>query len=148
MPNQPIPAGCHTITPYLLVSGVPRLIEFLTEAFEAKMIHRVDRVDGSTAHAQVRIGDSLVMMGEPMEQMQPMPAAIFLYVPDCDAVYKRALKAGGTSCMPVTTMQFSGQRYGGVKDPCGNLWWIATQIEDVPPDEIERRFAQWQRQRQ
>src|SRR5438105_146086 len=148
MPNQPIPAGCHTITPYLIVSGVPRLIEFLVQAFAAKVIHRVDRADGSTAHAQVKIGDSLVMMGEPMDQMQLMPASIFMYVPDCDAVYQRAIQAGGISYMPVTTMQFSGQRYGGVKDPCGNLWWIATQIEDVPAAEIERRFAEWQRHRQ
>src|SRR5204863_489377 len=83
--------------------------------------------------------DSAVMMGEPMGEMPPMPASIYLYETDCDAVYDRAMQAGGTSYMPPTTMHFSGQRYGGVKDPAGNLWWIATNVEDVSPEESKRR---------
>src|SRR5262249_4341084 len=120
------PDGFHTVTPYLLVGDVPGLLDFLVKAFAAEVCHRMDRLDGSTAHAQVRIGDSHVMLGEPMGEMAPMPASIYMYVTDCDAVYQRAIQAGAVSYMPPTTLHFSGQRYGGVKDPAGNLWWIAT----------------------
>jgi PhnB protein len=147
MAAKPIPDGFHTVTPYLLVPNVPRLLDYLIKAFDAKVLHRMDRADGSTAHAQVRIGDSAVMMGEPMGEMPPMPASIYLYVTDCDAVYQRAMKAGAESYMPPMTMHFSGQRYGGVKDPAGNLWWIATNVEDVSPEESKRRFEAWQRER-
>ncbi len=89
-------------------------------------------------HAQVKIGDSFVMMGEPMGEFQPMPASIYLYVEDTDATYQRALEAGATSIMEPAD-QFYGDRNAGVKDPFGNLWWIGTHIEDVSPEEIEKR---------
>jgi uncharacterized glyoxalase superfamily protein PhnB len=145
MAAKPIPDGLHTLTPYLLVQDVPRLLKFLAKAFDAEIVHRMDRLDGSTAHAQVRIGDSVVMMGEPMGDLPAMPASLYLYVTDCDAIYQRAIQAGGISYMPPTTMRFSGQRYGGVKDPAGNLWWIATNVEDVSPEESKQRFQAWQR---
>jgi PhnB protein len=145
MPTKPIPDGYHTITPYLFVENVPKLIEFLSKAFDAKEIIRQGRADGSTAHAEMRIGDSPVMMGEPMGQFGPMPASIYMYVADCDAVYRRAVDAGGVSVIEPTTMNFSGQRYGGIKDPAGNLWWIATNVEDVSKEEMDRRFAEWQK---
>jgi len=94
--------------------------------------------DGSVRHAEVRIGDSHVMMGEAGGEWTPMPAGIHLYVEDCDAIYRRALQAGGTSLREPAD-QFYGDRSAGIKDPCGNSWWIATHIEDVPPAEIERR---------
>jgi uncharacterized glyoxalase superfamily protein PhnB len=105
---------------------------------------RLDRQDGSVMHIEVRIGDSVVMMGEPMEAFGAMTASIYLYVEDCDAVYQRALEAGGTSIMEPMDMPHAGERYGGVRDPSGNLWWIATHKEDVLPEEQARRVREGQ----
>jgi uncharacterized glyoxalase superfamily protein PhnB len=138
--------GFHAVTPYLMVAGVPQLLDFLANAFGAREVFRLHRGEGSVGHAEVRIGDSMVMLGEPMGPFGPMPAQLYLYVSDCDAVYRRAIQAGGTPVMEPTTMQFSGERYGGVKDPAGNIWWVATHVEDVTPEECARRFAAWQRQ--
>ena len=138
MSVKPIPDGYHTVTPYLRVAGVAALIDFLTQAFDAKQIERMARPDGTVMHAEVKIGDSVVMMGEPTGDMAPLPAMIYLYLADTDAAYKRAMEAGGTSLMEPTN-QFYGDRNAGVKDPCGNLWWIATRVEDVPPEELTRR---------
>jgi uncharacterized glyoxalase superfamily protein PhnB len=149
MPGKYMREGFHAVTPYLMVNGVAALLEFLARAFEAKECSRMARGDGSVAHAEVRIGDSMVMLGEPPpEKFSAMPAQLYLYVPDCDAVYRRAVDAGGESVMPPTTFNFSGQRYGAVKDPSGNLWWIATHLEDLTLEESARRFAEWQRERE
>lgn len=121
MAVKPIPDGYHTVTPYLIVQGVAKLIDFLKQAFEAEEIHRTTRPDGTIMHAVVRIGDSVVMMGE----FKPMPGSIYLYVNDTDATYKRALQAGAASMMEPAD-QFYGDRNAGVKDPVGNHWWIAT----------------------
>jgi uncharacterized glyoxalase superfamily protein PhnB len=142
MAVKPIPEGFHAVTPYLMVPGVANLLDYLTNAFGAKELFRLHRPDGSLGHAEVRIGDSMVMLGEPMGTFGPMPAQIYLYVNDCDAVYRRAIEAGGTSVMDPMTMHFSGERYGGVKDPAGNIWWVATHIEDVTPEECARRFQE------
>ena len=138
MAVKPIPDGHHAVTPYLVVPGVARLIEFLKQAFEAKEMHRSTRPDGTVMHAQVRIGDSVVMMGEPMGEFKAMPGSIYLYVADTDTPYKRALQAGDTSIMGPAD-RFYGDRKAGVKDPSGNLWWIATHKEDVPLDELAKR---------
>jgi PhnB protein len=135
---KPIPDGYHTVTPYLVVPRVAELIDFLKQAFGAEETFRMPRPDGAIAHAEVRIGDSMVMMGEPMGQFQPMLAMVHLYVDDADAMYKRALEAGATSVREPTD-QFYGDRTAGVKDPAGNQWWIATHKEDVAPDELARR---------
>lgn len=147
MPSRvkPIPDGYHTITSCLIVPGVAKLIDFLKEAFGAKEALRRTRPDGAVVHAEVRIGDSRVMMGEPMGEWKAMPCAIYLYVDDADAVYKRALQAGATSLMEPAD-QFYGDRNAGVKDPVGNLWWIATHIEDVPPEELTKRAEAAMRQ--
>jgi len=138
MPVKPVPEGYHTVTPYLSVPGVTKLIDFLNQAFGAQETERIPRPDGGIAHAEVRIGDSMVMMGEPMGEFRPMPATIYLYVPDVDATYQRALEAGAAAVMEPAD-QFYGDRSGGVKDPTGNIWWIATHIEDVPPGELLKR---------
>ena len=135
---KPIPEGHHTVTPYLIVTGVDTLLEFLKKAFDGTEDFVMRDPDGSVRHADVRIGDSHVMMGEAGGEWKPMPAGIHLYVEDCDAIYRRALQAGGTS-LSEPTDKFYGDRSAGVKDPCGNSWWIATHIEDVSPAEIERR---------
>ena len=131
MSVKSIPDGFHTITPYLLVNGVGKLMSFLSKAFDASELERRLRPDGSIMHAEVRIGDSIIMMGEPSGEFRPMPASLYLYVRDCDNVYQRALQAEGISIMEPTTRPAEGDRYGGVKDPSGNIWWIATHVEDV-----------------
>ena len=147
MAVDPIPNGLHTVTPYLTLSGVARLIDFLKEAFDAKEMHRSTRPDGTIMHAQVRIGDSTIMMGEIWGDFQAKTAALYLYVPDTDALYRRAVAAGATSIMEPMDM-FYGDRNAGVRDFAGNEWWIATHIEDVAPDELERRAAEAMTRRQ
>ena len=142
MAVKPVPEGYHTATPYLIVPGVAKVIDFLKRTFNAEEIHeRMSRPDGTIMHAEVRIGDSPIMLGEPMGQFQPMPASIYLYVADTDACYQRALKAGAASLMEPAD-QFYGARNAGVRDPAGNVWWIGTHIEDVAPEEIARRASE------
>jgi len=138
MAVKPIPDGFHSVTPYLLVSGVPRLIDFLKQAFDAEVTECMAMPDGTVMHAQVKIGDSIIMMSDPRGACEPTPASLYLYVPDTDAVYAKALEAGATSVMEPAD-QFYGDRNSGVKDPVDNTWWIATHIEDVPPDELRKR---------
>ncbi len=138
MAVKPIPEGYHTVTPYLVGPGMSKLIDFLKQAFDAKEIMRMARPDGAIMHAEVRIGNSPVMMGEPQGDQKPLPAMLYLYVNDTDATYKRALQAGGTSIMEPSN-QFYGDRNGAVRDPCGNQWYIATHVEDVPPEEMAKR---------
>jgi len=138
MKVKPIPRGYHTVTPYLVVAGVAKLIEFLKKAFDAKEKERMTRPDGTIGHAEVKIGDSIVMMGDAMGDHKPMPAALYLYLKNTDAAYKRALTAGAASAMEPQDM-FWGDRNAGVKDPFGNQWWIATHKENVSPKELKKR---------
>jgi uncharacterized glyoxalase superfamily protein PhnB len=141
MPVSPIPAGYHTVTPYLVVPGVARIVAFLQEAFGAELAAPLStRPDGGVAHADVKIGDSHVMMGEPGPGFPAMPAMVHLYVPDVDASYQAALRAGAEVVMAPAD-QFYGDRSGGVKDAGGNIWWLATHVEDVSDEEIARRRA-------
>lgn len=126
------------MTPYLTVSGVAKLIEFLKKAFRAKELLRMPRPDGTIMHAEVKIGNSIVMMGEPMPGFDAKPAVLYLYVKDTDKVYKRAMKAGAVSVKEPAD-QFYGDRNAMVNDPCGNMWGIATHVEDVPPEEMAKR---------
>lgn len=142
MPVRPIPEGYHTVTPYLVVADVAAEIAFLAAAFGAREKHRMPGPDGSVMHAEVMIGDSPVMLGQARDEYPPRPATTYLYVEDVDATYRRALEAGATSLMEPAD-QFYGDRNGGVEDPQGNQWWIATHVEDVPPDELERRAAEY-----
>jgi PhnB protein len=137
---KPIPDGYHTVTPYLVVRDVPRLIEFVQQAFGATEIMRSARPDGSIMHAEVKIGDSRVMMGEASTEWAPMPGCVHLYVVDTDALYHLALQAGAKSLREPTD-QFYGDRMAGVQDPVGNQWWIATRTENLSPVEIARRAA-------
>ena len=139
---EPIPAGYRTVTPYLIVEGAEDLLTFVKQAFAAEETVRMPRPDGTIAHAEVRIGDSVVMLGEASEQWPPMPGSIHLYVGDCDATYRRALEAGATSVQEPAD-QFYGDRSGGVRDPVGNVWWIATHVEDVPEEEMAKRAQEW-----
>lgn len=138
MAVKPIPEGYHTVTPYLTVSDLPRLVQFLADAFDGKPSELVPDEQGQVRHAEVRIGDSMVMIGQEREQWKARPGTIYLYVEDAHATYKRAMSAGAKSLMEPAQM-FYGDINGGVEDPVGNWWWIATHVEDVSPEEMERR---------
>jgi PhnB protein len=138
MAVKPIPDGYHTVTPYLTVSDLRRLVQFTVEAFGAKPSELVPDAEGDVRHAEVRIGDSVVMIGQARAEWPPRPATLYLYVEDAHAAYKRAVDAGGKSLREPETM-FYGDINAGVEDPLGNQWWIATHVEDVPPEEMERR---------
>ncbi|PSB04805.1 VOC family protein [Merismopedia glauca] len=139
MAVKPIPEGYHTVTPYLFVPSALTFIKFLTQAFAAEEIRRTLHPEGYIMNAEVRIGDSLIMVGEARGECPPMPSSIYLYVENTDATYKRALQAGGTSMMEPTD-EFWGDRHAALKDPSGNCWMIATHVEDVSSAEIEQRI--------
>jgi uncharacterized glyoxalase superfamily protein PhnB len=139
-PVKPIPEGYHTVTPYLIVKDAARLLEFLGNAFGAKILHKTLRPDGSIGHTEIQIGDSKIMLAECSEKFPAMSCSIFLYLVGVDEVHRRAITAGGKSIMEPSD-QFYGDRMGGAIDPSGNQWWIATHIEDVSHEEIARRAA-------
>src|SRR5213595_2366234 len=141
MSMKPIPEGFHAITPYLFAHGASRLIEFISAAFEGELIFQQQRPDGAIMHATIRIGDSMLMLADPTAEFGAMPSSIYLYVTDCDDVYHTGLNTGGVAVFPMMTLPY-GERYVGIKDPCGNIWWVATHVEDVPPDKQERRWNQ------
>ena len=138
MNTKPIPEGYHTVTPYLVIKGADTLIEFTKRAFGAEEIMRHPTPEGKVMHAEVKIGDSRIMLAEACGEMGPMPAMIHLYVNDADATYRAAIEAGATSVQEPAD-QFYGDRSGGVKDASGNLWWIATHKEDLTPEELQKR---------
>ncbi len=148
MSVQPIPRGYHTVTPYLIVRGGARAIEFYVEAMGASELYRMTGPGGGVAHAEITIGDSHVMLADEMPEMgfsSPdtlggAAVSLMVYVEDVDARFERAVAAGATAVRPVEN-QFWGDRAGTLKDPFGHVWTIATHVEDVPADEMERRAA-------
>ncbi|MGA3209894.1 MAG: VOC family protein [Terriglobales bacterium] len=145
MAVKPIPDGYHTVTPYLTVTDVAKLIEFLQKVFGAEVKEKFMRPDGGIMHAEVKVGDSIIMMGQANENWKARPGTIYMYVPDTDAAYRRALDAGATSVMEPAN-QFYGDRNAGVSDSTGNYWWIATHVEDVSKEEMDRRHEQHAKQ--
>ena len=146
MAVKPVPDGYHTVTPYLTVDDAAAAIEYYKQAFGAKERVRMNAPDGKIGHAELEIGDSLVMLSDALPQFTARPpkelggttGAVFLYVEDVDAVTKQAVDAGGTIEMEVAD-QFWGDRFGSITDPFGHLWSIATHVEDVPPEEMAER---------
>jgi PhnB protein len=144
---KPIPEGYHSVTPYITVDNGARAIEFYQKAFGAKEIVRMNGPDGKVAHAEIRIGDSVVMLADEMPGMgnrSPKSVGgttggIFLYVQDVDTAYKQAIAAGGQQETAPADM-FWGDRYGRLKDPFGHSWSLATHKEDVAPAEMEKRM--------
>jgi PhnB protein len=141
-----VPEGFHTVTPYLVVDNAPKLIEFIKNAFGGTVAFISNTEDNKIMHATVNIGDSTIMLSDTMEGMHAQSAMLYLYLEDADAVYKKAIQAKATSVREPKT-EFYGDRAGCVKDQWGNVWWIATHVEDVDPDELERRSQQVQRER-
>jgi len=134
-PLQKRPEGFHTVTPYLVVNGAAREMEFLTRAFDARQVGEIFKSpEGKIMHAVVQIGDSMVELGDSAEAM---PMNLHIYVDDVDGMYRRAVAAGAVSVRePETT--FYGDRSAGVKDPGGNNWWLACHVEDVPSEKMRQ----------
>ena len=139
MATKYIPDGFHTVTPYLVVDDPGALIDFLVKAFDAEELERATLPDGRVMHAQVRIGDSPVMMGGSKDDWKAMTNFMHLYVPDTDKLYEQALAAGATS-VQAPNDEFYGDRAAGITDPAGNTWWIATHVEDVSDEEAMKRM--------
>ena len=141
-----LPEGYHNVIPYLVIDGAARAIDFYREVFGAVEVMRMSGPDGKIGHAEIKIGDSPVMLAdESPEQGQKSlrtiggsPVSLMVYVDDVDAVFKRAVAAGGKETRAVAN-QFYGDRTGGIEDPFGYHWYLATHVEDVSPDEIARR---------
>ena len=142
-----IPEGYHTATPYLIVRGAAGAIEFYKKAFGAVELLRLADASGRVGHAEIRIGDSTIMLGDEFPEMGARspkalggsPVGLCRYVADADAVFNTAVAAGAQVKRPMKD-QFYGDRSGTVEDPFGHLWTVGTHKEDVPPEEIQRRF--------
>lgn len=138
MSVKPVPDGYHTVTPYLVIPDVAGLIDFLEQVFDVTEKEIMEQPDGSIMHAEVRIGDSAIMMGEATDEFPAMPGMLHVYLEDVDDAYRRALAAGAESLREPTD-EFYGDRAAGVQDAFGNQWWMATHVEDVSPEELQRR---------
>jgi PhnB protein len=135
---KPKPDEYHTLTPYVTVDDAEKLIAFIEQAFGGTLLGRHDTPDGRVMHAEMRIGDSPMMISESSKQMPAMPGCVYVYVDDVDATYRKALGAGATSIMEPADM-FWGDRFAAVNDPTGNQWCLAVHVEDVDKDELDRR---------
>jgi PhnB protein len=149
MSVKPIPDGYHSITPYLHIKDAAAAIDFYAEAFGARELMRMTMPDGTIGHAEMQIGDSPFMFAEESEQWNnPSPktlggvtAGMMVYVEDVDAIFRQAVAAGATVVQEVTD-QFYGDRSGTVRDPFGHHWTLATHVEDVSPEDMERRMKE------
>lgn len=137
-----IPRGSQTVVPYLLVPNVAGLIEFLREAFDASEVYRSNGPNGTVIHAQIKIGTTILMMGE--SRHAAMPTMLYLYVPNVDETYRTALAAGATSIREPMD-EYYGDRTAGVQDLSGNQWWIASYGEEISTEELARREAELRR---
>ena len=145
---KPIPEGYHSVTPYLIVSGASDAIAFYKKALGAQEVMRLADPGGKVHHAEIKIGDSCIMLADEHPELQALspktiggsPVSLHVYVEDVDAAVDRAVKAGAKLVRPVAD-QFYGDRTGGVEDPFGYRWFIATHKEDLTIDEIRRRAA-------
>ena len=146
MAVRKIPEGYHSVTPYLICKDAGRALEYYKKAFEAEELSRHEMPDGKIGHAEIKIGDSPVMLADEFPEMNALspltignsPVSLMVYVEDVDAVFKRAIAAGGKETRAVAN-QFYGDRLGMMTDPFGHVWSIATHVEDVPPEEMKRR---------
>lgn len=146
---KPIPDGYHSLTPYLNVRGAAKALEFYRDAFGAQETYRLEGPPGKIGHAEMRIGDSAFMLADEMEEwgnLSPLTiggtgGSLMVYVGDVDSVFQQAVEAGAKEIMPVKD-HFYGDRAGTVEDPFGHRWMLATHVEDVSPEEVERRMKE------
>ena len=146
--NKPVPEGYHTASPYLIAAKAGAALEFYRTAFGATVKRRLAMPDGKIMHAEMKIGDSIVMLADEFpsheafgpEHFGGSPASLVLYVDNADTLYTRACEAGATSLRPMADQTF-GDRSGTIRDPFGHRWTLTTHIQDISDEEIERRFA-------
>lgn len=149
MAVQKKPDGYHTVTPYIIVNGAAAALEFYTKAFNATELFRMEGPGGSIMHAEFKIGDSPIMIADEHPEMGAVgpktvggtPVSIMLYVDDVDAIYKQSLAAGAKTVRDIAN-QFYGDRSACIEDPFGHKWTVSTHVEDVTPEEINRRFEE------
>jgi PhnB protein len=134
-----VPRGYHSVTPYLIVEGAPRLIQFMKQTFNAEEKEAMKGPDGRIGHAEMNIGDSVVMLADATPKYAPIASQLYVYLENVDKTFKRALEAGASPVQDPAD-QFYGDRTAGFKDPTGNYWWIAQRVEEVSPEEMERRM--------
>lgn len=143
---KPIPEGYHSVTPYLSIKGAAAAIDYYKQVFGATELFRMAGPDGKIGHAEIKIGDSPIMLADEFPEMEFVspktlggsPVGLMIYVDDVDTMYKQAISAGGQEIKPLQN-QFYGDRSGTLKDPFGHVWTVATHVEDVPPEEMEKR---------
>lgn len=144
---KPIPAGYHSVTPYLIIKGAADAIDFYKKAFGATELFRMEH-EGKVGHAEIKIGDSPIMLADEhpgMGYVSPKtlggtPVSLMIYVENVDTIYKQAIKSGGEEVKALQD-QFYGDRSGTLKDPFGHVWTVATHKEDVTPEEMDKRIA-------
>lgn len=147
-PAKPIPDGYHSVTPYLIVKDAPAAIEFYRKAFGARETMRLEMPGGKVGHAEIRIGNSIVMLADEFPDMGfkgprtvgGTPVSLLVYVEDVDAIFSRALELGCRELKPLRD-QFYGDRSGTLEDPHGHVWTVATHIEDLSLEEVKARMA-------
>lgn len=145
---NPIPTGYHSVTPYLIIKGAAEAIEYYKKAFGATELFRMAQDDGRIGHAEVKIGDSPIMLADEFPEMKYLsplslggtPVSLLIYVDDVDKIFPQAVSAGGEVQKPLQN-QFYGDRSGTLKDPFGHVWTIATHVEDLSPEEMEKRAS-------
>lgn len=146
-----VPEGYHTVSPFMIVDDASKVLAFLKVTFGAEtkgLTWGDEREDGTRyiMNVEVRVGTSMVMLADARENVPPQPTMLYVYVEDVDDVHAKAIAAGGQEIMPPTDM-FYGDRHGGIMDPAGNTWWIASHIEDVPDEEMQRRADEVNKER-
>ena len=145
---KPIPEGYHSVTPYLIIKGAAEAIEYYKKSFGATELFRMPTPDGKIGHAELKIGDSPIMLSDEHPDLGHVgpqtlggtSVGIMIYVDDVDTIYKRAISGGGQEIRPLQD-QFYGDRSGTLKDPFGHMWTVATHVEDVAPEEMQKRMA-------
>lgn len=140
MAAKPIPEGYQQVIPYLVVPNAAAQMDFLIKAFDATELDRMLGPNGEVMHGEVKIGDSVVMIGQAREAPQAMKTMIYVYVEDCDLLFNRA-KELGAKVISELSDQFYGDRHGAVEDSNGNQWYIATHKEDLTPEQMQERMA-------
>jgi PhnB protein len=140
MPVKPIPDGYPEVIPYLMVADAEKCIAFMQTVFGAKLAEQILQPDGRIGHSELKIGNSMIMLSQATVEHPATPVMLHFYVEDVDKVFQAALAAGATQ-ISAPAEQFYGDRSGGVREPGGNRVWIATHVEDVTPEELQRRAA-------